>query len=267
MKRLHWVCLLAGGVFVAYVLSLKAPDPIVHDSPALAAPVNLEPQVISPQGVAEKAPVLKMGMSGPQVSDLQKKLNKLVWNVCFAHVDSRSDNGELCSKRYKITVDGQFGAETEEAVIMFQRQQDLEPDGIVGGKTWKKILDPDRPCVIPKRVALALGATEREANYIALIAWRESRCHLHQMVDRPRTRDYSWGPYGVNYYGKLMDAQLVRYGPPVNNITSWRWATEHALAAGRRDGWCHWYKSPTQFYCRGPLYGPGDPPPSVEAPN
>jgi peptidoglycan hydrolase-like protein with peptidoglycan-binding domain len=38
-----------------------------------------------------------------------------------------------------LKMDGIFGAETEKAVKKFQEQRNLEPDGIVGKKTWEKL--------------------------------------------------------------------------------------------------------------------------------
>ncbi|MEO1431309.1 MAG: peptidoglycan-binding protein [Cyanobacteria bacterium J06633_8] len=35
-----------------------------------------------------------------------------------------------------LVIDGVFGAKTKEAVIAFQNQNNLTPDGIVGPKTW-----------------------------------------------------------------------------------------------------------------------------------
>ncbi|MGB3637039.1 MAG: peptidoglycan-binding domain-containing protein, partial [Rivularia sp. (in: cyanobacteria)] len=49
---------------------------------------------------------------------------------------------------YSGTIDGIFGSKTEEAVINFQKSQQLLPDGIVGEKTWAKLkeaLQEDNP--------------------------------------------------------------------------------------------------------------------------
>lgn len=65
-------------------------------------------------------PMLKMGARGNITKWLQKRLNKLGFN---------------CG-----TADGIFGAMTKAAVIAFQRAMGLVADGIVGVKTWSKLL-------------------------------------------------------------------------------------------------------------------------------
>ena len=40
---------------------------------------------------------------------------------------------------YKVTTDGKFGSETETAVKKFQKDHDIDDDGIVGKETWKRI--------------------------------------------------------------------------------------------------------------------------------
>ncbi len=62
------------------------------------------PKVDSPQ------PLLRMGDRGDAVSRLQVLLD--------------------------ITVDGDFGGKTKDAVVKFQRKVGLYPDGVVGGQTW-----------------------------------------------------------------------------------------------------------------------------------
>ena len=60
-----------------------------------------------------KTMVLKKGSTGPEVEELQKILG--------------------------IKVDGDFGPATELAVMRYQGQNSLTPDGIVGPKTWAKM--------------------------------------------------------------------------------------------------------------------------------
>lgn len=60
--------------------------------------------------------VLRAGMSGNDVRELQKLLN--------THVNAG------------LTTDGVFGSKTTEAVKAFQRQRKIQVDGIVGQQTW-----------------------------------------------------------------------------------------------------------------------------------
>ncbi len=71
-------------------------------------------------------PILRQGDSGAPVTELQRLLN---------------------AKGAKLTVDGIFGATTQNAVIQFQRSNGLTADGIVGAKTWaalRKVPTPIR---------------------------------------------------------------------------------------------------------------------------
>ncbi|MCU1367180.1 MAG: Peptidoglycan-binding domain 1 protein, partial [Ilumatobacteraceae bacterium] len=45
----------------------------------------------------------------------------------------------LKNKGYKVTVDGDFGQQTDTAVKAFQKKSGLKQDGIVGPKTWAKL--------------------------------------------------------------------------------------------------------------------------------
>src|SRR5262249_5267460 len=40
-----------------------------------------------------------------------------------------------------LTVDGNFGAQTKTAVMCFQRDSLLNPDGVVGPQTWQELAD------------------------------------------------------------------------------------------------------------------------------
>ena len=63
---------------------------------------------------------LKVGSRGPIVEFLQNILKHL--------------------RLYNGKIDGFFGQNTKSAVIKFQQQNNLEPDGIVGSRTWNALM-------------------------------------------------------------------------------------------------------------------------------
>ena len=70
--------------------------------------------------------ILKYGSKGTAVVDLQKLLIK---------------NGLRGRNNKTIAKDGDFGDNTEFAVIQFQKNKNLKVDGIVGRKTILKLID------------------------------------------------------------------------------------------------------------------------------
>jgi peptidoglycan hydrolase-like protein with peptidoglycan-binding domain len=80
-------------------------------------PTPINQQIPGIQYTTEGWPILRLGMSGPEVIKLQKQLQNL---------------GFLTGK-----IDGYFGVSTETAVKSAQLRYGLEPDGVVGGGTWK----------------------------------------------------------------------------------------------------------------------------------
>ena len=64
-------------------------------------------------------PTLRQGAKGETVELLQEMLNV---------------------KGHQVVVDGDFGPKTRQAVRMFQKENYLAPDGIVGPKTWEALM-------------------------------------------------------------------------------------------------------------------------------
>lgn len=90
----------------------KSPPPAKKPQAPVEAPDHHDPK---------KMPTLHLGSHGGMVPFLQRLLN---------HVLPGHD----------IHVDGDFGPKTEAAVIHFQKLNHLSPDGVVGPKTWGKLL-------------------------------------------------------------------------------------------------------------------------------
>ena len=72
-------------------------------------------------------PVLRKGSSGTAVKTLQRLLRQLQ----YVNLDGKT----------LIIVDGHFGSNTEAAVKRYQQKYLNGVDGIVGIKTWNKLLD------------------------------------------------------------------------------------------------------------------------------
>lgn len=68
---------------------------------------------------------LKRGSTGDQVKTVQRILRSRGW---------KDQNGD------KLKIDGSFGGKTEAALKKFQKKFGLTVDGVVGKKTWDKIL-------------------------------------------------------------------------------------------------------------------------------
>lgn len=68
-------------------------------------------------------PVLRTGMTGQNVKDVQSRLYTLGY--------------------YQAEIDGQYGAATKEAVIAFQKRNGLGADGIIGAETKNVLFSPE----------------------------------------------------------------------------------------------------------------------------
>lgn len=92
---------------VRWEMSLTpTPEPAAPDSVMAVTP---DPSLPTAE------PVLRSGMTGENVKNLQSRLYALGY--------------------YTAEIDGQYGAATKEAVIAFQKQNGLDADGIVGPET------------------------------------------------------------------------------------------------------------------------------------
>ena len=103
-------------------LESPPPEPTAESSnstqPVVAAPATASNQAEQTSPV--ELPTLRPGMHGDAIARLQERLQSL--------------------GIYSGSVDGVFGPETERAVKQAQRNNNLQPDGIVGPDTWRALL-------------------------------------------------------------------------------------------------------------------------------
>lgn len=101
--------------------------PIVAATPAGAAsgPVDTS---------APRPPATSAGRVGTKPND----------NVGLGDTGSgvKQIQAALASNGYKVSADGEFGTQTEQAVKAFQGKNGLKADGIVGAATWAKLQVP-----------------------------------------------------------------------------------------------------------------------------
>jgi peptidoglycan hydrolase-like protein with peptidoglycan-binding domain len=69
----------------------------------------------------------------------------------------------LVAHGFKVGVDGQFGAQTAQAVKSFQQQNGLAQDGIVGPATWAKLQAAPSPSTTVKGSATTAKTTTTTA--------------------------------------------------------------------------------------------------------
>lgn len=99
----------------------------IDPEPYLDKDYPVEPDV---KYITLEVPVLKRGMK-----------NGSVWSLQAILLGFGYDLGTTGAK--KDGVDGSFGSKTEEALKKYQYENDLDPDGSCGRKTWSSLLGID----------------------------------------------------------------------------------------------------------------------------
>jgi peptidoglycan hydrolase-like protein with peptidoglycan-binding domain len=101
-------------------------------------PVSDSGQAVVPP---EEGPPLHRGIYGPIVEYLQRLLNRVGYRKRRRRIaGGRYTMRELSYRPgYGIPVNGEFGPETERAVVDFQQEHGLVPNGVVGPNTWRAL--------------------------------------------------------------------------------------------------------------------------------
>lgn len=114
-----------------------APDPFpappARPQPSPVAPTQDGTCIIIPGYDPDAYPgtALRWGSVGLGVVNMQVRLNRLA--AKYTAINTQ-------------TVDGKFGQNMYEAVMRFQRQFGLNPDGVIGQATWNRIVQVDAGC-------------------------------------------------------------------------------------------------------------------------
>jgi hypothetical protein len=137
-------------------------------------------------------------------------------------IGSKGDEVALLQKKLGVEADGDFGPVTEKAVKDFQSKHNLEPDGIVGPKTWVALGVGSGKCVDPSVIYLPLGvhithSKGRPVKYIALhytegssSAPGRAKNLKHVFEERRASADF-----GVD------DRDIYQFNPDIENYYCW----------------------------------------------
>ena len=141
--------------------------------------------------------LLRRGSKGPQVGQLQTRLNEIY--------------------EEQLDVDNDFGGLTEAMVIDFQETNGLDADGVVGPETWQKLFqepgaeedETEEPTIPAGRALLQsqlshlFGAPRDPAPYLVVMDLAEFKPALGHV------KDYLGNKWSCRVYGhKLLDAPL-----------------------------------------------------------
>ncbi|KHM52024.1 Cell wall-associated hydrolase, NlpC family [Anaerovibrio lipolyticus DSM 3074] len=99
-----------------------------------------------------------------------------VFSVCNATAFRMGDQGsevaeiqgQLANLGYDVAADGDFGPATVEAVKMFQRNQGLDADGLVGPSTYSALMGREMPQVSRSFNSISRRIIANSMNYIGV---------------------------------------------------------------------------------------------------
>lgn len=88
------------------------------------------------------------------------------------------------------------------------------------------------------------GASDYAARALVSICMRESHCSLHAHNYNRRTGDNSYGPWQINYYGRLRAGRTAAYGSGEYMTASWDRAARAVLSMSNNGrNLCPWRRS------------------------
>lgn len=151
--------------------------------------------------------ILKKGSEGKDVEKVQEWLN--LWKYCSI------------SWSYSVTIDGDFGPQTESMVRIFQAMNLLKVDGVVGPNTFGSLCSPLRMAF--NTTGNETGSLQSDILYIARLHLAHSPRELGQN-EGPWVRSYMDGYDGAPFawclgFGQtVLDQALSKEGRKVTDI-------------------------------------------------
>jgi lipoprotein-anchoring transpeptidase ErfK/SrfK len=134
-------------------------------------------------------------MTGPDVRTLQKRLRALHYDVG--------------------TVNGSYGFDTEHAVVAFEKVQEIDRDGVVGPRVWRRLASPRKPHLRHPGDASTAGV---EVDLTHQVVYYAVNGHIWRILDAST---------GGGYYYTGSDGSSQRAITP----------TGHFAVVYQRDGW------------------------------
>lgn len=178
-------------VRVARLIPVAMEEASITPSPT---PLTGNIAVITPDPNAPTAPpVLKNGSEGDDVRRLQTRLRELGY--------------------YTAEVDGQFGAGTKSAVMLFQRQHGLDDDGVAGPDTMSMLYSSQAQPMATPTPRPTLRPTEVPTAAPAALIVRKPYVRpdgLPLLVNRQNALPNGYEPYDLVVMNDYCDRQLVK---------------------------------------------------------
>ena len=127
-----------------------------------------------------------------------------------------------------INNDGIFGKQTEEAVKLFQKKNELEVDGIVGDKTWSALGFKDEINIIKMPLGVHISkAPNREIKYLAIhfTAGSSSKAGSAKSVKHVFEQRKASADFCVD------DRDMVQFNPDLHNYYCWAVGDKKAIGS------------------------------------
>lgn len=170
--------------------------------------ISLSPSELpSPELTPFPGYLMGYGSRGEHVEFIQEHLNRI---------------GDRYRIVQKLNVDGLFGDATEAAVVAFQKQFDLNPDGIVGPITWNKIIEiydevTSEESGAPEALYINEIKNEQRTEEIEVLQRKLNTIASHYLFHKPIKATGIYNPST----SKLVEAfQKFKYLPPTGIVDS-----------------------------------------------